>query len=351
MAMARCPRCGQPASETQRFCSRCGAPLSAGGSTAPDVPRTMTPPVSPARGQSVESVAPVSLSQGDPVASVVPGTPQPPRRSGRGPLFLTIGAVLLIAVLGMGVAFASGWISLPGRASGDPAALGDGGDGIDGGDEEDEWSPNAHPTLVGEAIFVGDELDWLIPEAGQLSAVLNGSRVGDTSAEYLSVGETEGIVPRPESCWGVVRVEAVYERPAGFRRVRLGPEDAWIGAYRVTQYPTVEQARAVAEKYQMSSQQCTSYVWEGSDETWTYTSIAERNDQDVWGMASSFRPDVTGPYVEPFDEVLVRHGNVVIEVTIPPAGDEVAKNLLNTVVDQVIAAKGLLAERLTNGPQ
>lgn len=325
--MVQCPRCSLNTVETQSFCSRCGSPLFTGGQAAPTAHETVAPTPKGARTQLR-----------------------------RRPMLIGIIVVLLLAGVGAGLAVATRLVSLPPWSASGTSDSGNGiptppsGEGSAVG--EQPWSPNPHPTLVGEAVFVGDELDWLILDQATLATVLPGTQSGNVSAEYESVGETEGIVPKPESCWGVTRVEAVYEEPAGFRSVVLEPDDEnlWFASYRVIQYPTPELARAVADKYRTSSRQCTSYRWERADETWTYERVAERNDQDMVGIASSFTPDVESEFASAYDEVFVRHGNVVIQVSYRPQGKEAATALLDAVIKQVNEARNRLAERLNNGP-
>lgn len=207
-------------------------------------------------------------------------------------------------------------------------------------------APTAPATIEEPAVFIGDELDWLLLPPEAIQQLLPQATGFVRSSIYGHAGESEGVVGEPIVC-----MPFVFEDPTfivGYRMTRWEGDGAQgLRQVSVRQFPTQDAATVAFEQITAAAAGCSDYRYADWDEEppmhFTVTSQGEQGGTFyVVGERTSERTE----WWDDTLELRARHGNVLISMTSPIDDGRVADEaLVAAVLAQVEQARLLLAEQ------
>lgn len=195
------------------------------------------------------------------------------------------------------------------------------------------------------ALYTGDELTWLMLPDDRLSSLLGASGIQPVTADYSTLGESEGVHAEPEQCNAVA-----FRNDDGVIGVR---STSWsqgpvAGGMTVRQFADAAQASANFATIADNLPSCTSFEIKQIDtlrssETISAPVVDDSADAKVVVFDQTTTPH--GQYNVDHLQAVLLHGNLVLNLYAAHDGplDLDQRKLAQTLLDQARAAR----ERLT----
>lgn len=275
------------------------------------------------------SAAPASYRDSDAEAAVDPGsanTAGTVRR--RRPRARVIGAAAAGALLLAGGAVWGLSALTPGE-SGDASAS-----SAQAGAEPATQGPR---RLSGEPVYIGDELEWLLPDDDEVRAFFPGAGVIKRSAEVGGIGESEGINTVPSECvaWVLTDSYAVIgARAAKGTGVSV----------RVLQFPTPALAADYYRDSAGTTPACARFDIRSGDQAYATRTLRAVAQTPAGIAVHSLESGTNGMETV---QVYVLEGNVVVWATASaPLDDAQASSWLRSLTDRAAQARSQLTDRI-----
>ncbi|MDF2509952.1 MAG: hypothetical protein K0Q52_3811 [Microbacterium sp.] len=213
-------------------------------------------------------------------------------------------------------------------------------------------SPDPSPDpYAGPVAFVGDELDWFLLSAEEISVLL--PDVGEVSPavpSLVQVSDGDGYEPKPSICRALFSESSLGSIGARTVTWTSALPDVREGWLHVLQFADEAMATAHMDQYVEAAEQCREFDFGGARSS--FASSTAEGDGDVRAIAGSLI--LTYPEGGGFNlyKGYASVGNVIVEVAQPflgePAFDaEAAATLLR---DRASEARAALIDELTENP-
>lgn len=214
-------------------------------------------------------------------------------------------------------------------------------------------APTEAPTpdpYAGPIAFVGDELDWFLLSAEEISGLLpDVGEVGTAVSSLIQVSDGGGYEPVPAIC-GALYAEAslwsIGSRSVTWTSAVSDERDGWLN---VLQFADEEAATARMDQYVAAAEQCGEFDFGGPSSFVSSTAEGDGGVRAVAGTLIITYPEGGGhSYYKSYSSV----GNVIVEIWQPFTGEptfdtEAAAALLR---DRASDARTALIDELTANP-
>ncbi len=287
---------------------------------------------------AVGSVAVGGAATAGTAGTVTPGTSAaeavagPAASGARVPRWAIVSAIAVGAVLVLGGA---GWAAV--------ALLPTSGSGSTDAGQSDAAQPAPGRTLAGDPVYVGDELEWFLPDATEVSTLSPGASGLATDASYLTEGESAGADADKEEClrWIITDDNGIV----GTRRSSwtVGADAETVATWTALQFPTLAQADAYYRSFADELAGCDQFQMLSGSTVYRTISLdlaAGATDDDVFVVTQS---DDDGTSVRAF----ASEGNVVVVVSVPDGSVTGDPDAYATVLrDTITQARAQLTEEI-----
>ncbi|MFJ6534289.1 hypothetical protein [Microbacterium sp. NPDC091662] len=202
----------------------------------------------------------------------------------------------------------------------------------------------------GPVVFVGDELDWFLPDSEEISGLL--PDVGEVAAptpSLIQISDGGGPDPVPAICSTFVyepSLRSVGARSVTWTSSLPDERDGWL---HVLQFADEAAAQALMDQYVDAAQQCAEFTYGGPS---TFASTVRESDDGVRAVAGSLVVDDGFGGGNRLYLGYATVGNVVVNFWQPFSGDGAFDSVqaAEFLRDKASDARKQLVEELTANP-